>query len=160
MTKFYDGSNVDFNGHRYTWPSDSGTIGKALIKGSSGNIVWTTVESLLSRTTTINGSATGTTNLFTVPASQTVVITKATLRLVSQTGLTGTLRAGIGVASGEDDIFASVLLNGFNFTDAIYVYNALGLTLAVPQNSIIKLGIDTAFGGTTNLTLDLFGYYL
>ena len=160
MTKYFDSSTISFNGQNYIFPATPGTIGQALIKSTSGNLVWTNVESQLSRTTSINGSAVAATNLFTVPASQTVVITKAIVRLVSQTGLTGTLKAGIGVAAGEDDVFAAVKLNGFNFVDAVYVFNSLGLTLAVPQNSIIKLGIDTAFGGTTNLTLDLFGYYL
>lgn len=158
MTKKFDASTINFNGK--SWPTSAGSVGQALLQNASGNLVWTNVESLLSKTTSIDGSTATTTNLFTVPASQTVVVTKAIVSLVSQTGLTGTIKMGIGVAAGEEDIFASTRLNGFSSTGNVYVFNSLGISLLIPQNSIIKLGIDTPFGGTTNLTIYLYGYYL
>lgn len=160
MTKYYDGQEINFNGSVYTWPPTSGTVGQALIKSSGSSIDWFKAEFLLSRTTGINGSSVATSNLFTVPAGQTLVVTKAIIRLTAATGLTGTLKAGIGIAAGEDDIFASSKLTGLNTIGQVYCFNLLGLSRECAAASVIKLGIDTAFGGTTTLSVDLFGYYL
>ena len=113
------------------------------------------VLGVLSRTTAINGKSVAATNLYTVPAGKTAFVTGAMLRLTAVTALTGTMAAGIGVAAGEDDIFASNSLIAFNALDEIYNYGNAGVMKSVAAGSVIKLGIDTAFGGTT-ATLEAF----
>lgn len=107
----------------------------------------------------IDALSTGTFNLYTVPIATKVVITKAIFRLTSISGIAGTLACGIGVAAGDDDIITSTALTGFNTTSEIYKIETSGNYKIASAGEIIKLGIDTAFTGTTaTLSVDLFGY--
>ena len=109
----------------------------------------------------INGKVVGTTDLFTVPAlpaGQSVPIYAAIIRLTTAVGVTGTIKIGIGVVAGEDDIFSSTNLTGFNSTGNTYIFSTTGVRKLPVAGDVIKLGIDNAFGGTTaTLSVDLIG---
>lgn len=117
-------------------------------------------ETLLNKVKGISGTAVATTNLLSTPdvAGYKVVVTRVVLRIASATGLTGTLAAGVGVAAGEDDIFGSTTLTGFSSVDDIWTFVTDGKSKYVPHNATIKLGIDTAFGGTVTLDAEIHGY--
>ncbi len=117
------------------------------------------LDAVLSNTTAIDGKVVAATNLYTVPAGKTAVILGAVIRITTATGLTGTMIAGIGIAAGEDDVFPSTSLIGFNAVDESYVFPGMGARTVATAGQIIKLGIDTAFGGTTaTLEVQLLGY--
>ncbi len=117
-------------------------------------------EVLQNRVTGINAATTGTTNLMKVLNISGIKFqpTKVILRLASATGLTGSLTAGIGVAAGEDDIFGSTVLSGFNSVDDTWTFLMEGKSKLVAANSQIKLGIDAAFGGTVTIDAEIWGY--
>lgn len=107
----------------------------------------------------INGLSATTTNLYTVPTGKKAVVTGITVRITTATGLTGSITLGVGVASGEDDIMPSTLLTGFDTTTEAFEWFADGTVYLASAGDVIKLGIDTAFGGTTvTLAVDLMGY--
>jgi hypothetical protein len=117
-------------------------------------------EVLLSTTSSIDATATGTTNLFTVPASKTIVVTKAIIRLTAVATFTSAPTLGIGVAAGEDDIFSPQLMTGVDAITEGYVFAAgAGNTTLAAAAEVIKLGIDTAaVAGTYTIAVDLFGF--
>ena len=82
------------------------------------------------------------------------------MRLTSASALTVAGSAGIGIGEGEDDIFDSTALSGILATSDAYMYsNVMGKFRAAAATEVIKLGIDTAYTGTTaTLAVDLFGY--
>lgn len=115
---------------------------------------------VLETVTGIDGKVATTTSLLTVPTSKRAIITGAMLRLTAVSALSGTLACGIGVAAGEDDIFPSTSLIGFNAANEVYMFMGSGVRVSAAAGSVIKLGIDTAFTGTTaTLECQLLGYY-
>ena len=144
---------------QFKLPAVDGQQNYVLRTDGQQNLTFANAEILLSTTTGINGLSAATTNLYTVPTGKSAIITRAILRLTATSAITGRLNAGIGIAAGEDDIFSSRNLTGFNTTGEIYIFLASG-TLALAQSTnVIKLGIDTAFSGTTaTLAIDLIGY--
>ena len=106
------------------------------------------------------GSSPSTYNLYTVPAGKTAIITRAVLKLTAASAVTGVGSFGIGVASGEEDIFASMELTGVTSTNNLYMYsNVMGKFRSAAATEVIKLGIDTGYTATTaTFTVDLFGY--
>ena len=144
----------------------SGTYGRLGV-GATGNVLsvvaglpaWTNSETALSVITGIDAKTVGTTNLYTVPSGKTAIITRAIVVPTAATSITQGPVAGIGVAAGEDDVFASTQLTGLTGTTKIYAYSAIGTYTAAAATNIIKLGIDTAASGTSmTLTVYLFGY--
>lgn len=125
--------------------------GSITISHTSGSLI------IISSTTGVSGLTTGTTDLFT--ATEDVVITHATLRITAETALTGTLQAGIGIAAGEDDVFASTVLTGFDSVTKVYTFSGMGVSRLVQASDVIKLGIDVPFTGTSvTLAIELMGY--
>ncbi len=113
----------------------------------------------LSLTSGINAKTVGTTNLFTVPTGYTAIITKAIARCSVATAITAALKAGIGVAAGEDDLFASRNMTGFTRANNVYLFDVSGNYIVVAAGSTIKLGIDNGSTGTTHtISVELFGY--
>lgn len=114
---------------------------------------------ILSTTTGIDGKVATTTNLYTVPAGKTAVITAMNIRLTTATAISGTLNCGAGIASGESDIFAPVATTGFNTVTETWRFSASSNYVVATAGQIIKLGIRNGFGGTTaTLAVDLQGY--
>lgn len=109
----------------------------------------------------INPRVTGVTNLYTVPAGKTAIITRVQYRLSAASGLTGNMQAGIGIALGEADIMAATNLIAFNDVTETYGFNTGGNYVAGSAGQIIKLGIDAAYtAGTGTLVVDLIGYLI
>lgn len=118
-------------------------------------------SSLLSTTTGVNGKTVGTTTLYTVPTGKTAVITRAIVRCTAATSITVGAVGGIGIATGEDDIFASTSLTGVIDTSKAWVFDSLGSTTLGVATNVIKLGIDSAATGTSQtLAVDLYGYLI
>jgi len=109
--------------------------------------------------TGVDAKVTGTTTLYTVPTGKTAVITGAVIRCTAATAITVAPALGIGVAAGEDDIFASTALTGLTATTKVWSFGASGLAAPVAAAGVIKLGIDTAATGTSQtIAVDLLGY--
>jgi hypothetical protein len=120
-------------------------------------------EVRLSVTTGINALNIAIINLYTVPAGDTVVVTRAEVRCtaVGISPITVAATAGIGIAAGEDDIFNSQLLNGLTTSGKVFKFPVGGIGVIAAAGEIINLGIDigatTSFGSQT-FEVDLFGY--
>jgi len=107
----------------------------------------------------IDAKATGTTTLYTVPAGTTIVVTEVVLRCTAAVAITVAAVAGVGVAGGEDDIFASQPLTGLEAAGETFSFPAGGIGVVATAAEVIKLGIDTAATGTSQtLSADIFGY--
>lgn len=115
---------------------------------------------LLSTTTGINGKSATTTDLYTVPAGKTAVITAANICVTSVTGFAVVGTAGIGVAAGESDIFPAVAMTGLDVAGECFSFlNNILVFKSAAAASVIKLGIDVAYTSTTTvLSVDLLGY--
>lgn len=113
----------------------------------------------LSETTGIDAKTTGTTNLYTVPASTTTIVLGAVVRVTAASGITVAATAGIGIAAGEDDIFASEALTDLLAVGDVWVFSSQGIIVDGNATEVIKFGIDTAATGTSQtLAVDLIGY--
>jgi hypothetical protein len=122
----------------------------------------TPVLQVLSASAPINGLSTGTTNLYTVPTGRTAVICAAQVRLTGLSAFVTVGNVGIGVAAGEDDIFASVALTGLSTVGQTYMFmNVATPYVTVAAGSVIKLGVDTAYNaGYCALRVELIGYLI
>jgi len=118
-------------------------------------------DDLLSKTSGIDLTTTGTTALFTVPGGESYSISKVIIVLTALTGFTSVGTLGIGIAAGEDDIFQSTELTGFDATSKQYVFNPDAIVAGANATDVIRLGIDTAFTATTaTADIYLYGYDL
>lgn len=125
------------------------------IDGAAGGV------RVLSTVTGINAKTTGATTLYTVPTSRTAVITGAIVRCTAASSITVAPTLGIGVAAGEDDIFASTALTGLTANTKEWHFSLTGLASKNAAASVISLGIDTAATGTSQtLAVDLLGYLI
>jgi len=90
--------------------------------------------------------------IYTVPVGFTAVITEVFLECTTATGISAPATAGVGIAGGEDDIFVSVPLTGFLNVGQVWPF-VLGTSLSrnAPAGSAIKLGIDVAPTGTSQI---------
>ena len=118
-----------------------------------------TTATRLSTTTGVDGTTTGVTALYTVPSGKTMCITKAAVRLSSVATFTSPPTIGIGVAAGEDDIFAPESTLGLDATTKVYWFSSENLAVLATSGQTISLGIDdAAVAGTYTIAVDLFGY--
>jgi len=114
-------------------------------------------EQLLATVTSIDAKTVAATNLYT--ATATTIITKVILLCTAATAITVEATAGVGIAAGEDDVYASELLTGLDAADKAFTYIAAGTRVAVLNTQILKLGIDTGSTGTSQtFTAYVFGY--
>lgn len=119
------------------------------------------VISVLSSTGSINAKTIAATNLYTVPAGRTAIITGATIRCTAASAITVGPALGIGVAAGEQDIFASTAINALTTTLVIFGFTAVGMSVSAAAGAVIKVGIDTGSTGTSQtIAVDLMGYLL
>ena len=151
-------SALAFNSNTGMLTLDDATVNTLLFSAAEGG--GSVVEQKLSTTTAIDGTATGTTNLYIVPSGKTAIITRAVVRVTAADAITVAGAAGIGIAAGESDIFNSTVFTGLNSTGKGYMLsNVMGTFATGAAASVIKLGVDTAFTATTaTLAVDLFGY--
>lgn len=111
--------------------------------------------------TTVDLDTVATTNLYTVPVGKTAVILDAIVKPTTATAAVGDAEMGIGVAAGEDDMFASVALTGLNDTTERYVFTRPAVAKVAAAGEIIKAGVDVADTGTALVaTVYLIGYLI
>jgi len=135
----------------FTFPNLTGTF--ALQEYNSSNI--------LSTTTGINAKTVATTNLYTVPAGKTAIITGVIIRCTVATAVTVVPTLGVGIAAGEADIMPSTALTGLDLTTEFYRYSVEGVVVTGAAAAVIKLGIDTGATATTmTIAVDLIGYLI
>lgn len=135
--------------------------GMVLSVSSGGVPTWNTSTVLLSTTTGIDAKSVATTNLYTVPSGKTAIITKAIIVPTAASSITQGPSVGIGIASGEDDIFASTQLTGLTATTKAHAFDAIGTYAVGAATNIIKLGVDVAAAGTSmTISVYLFGYLI
>jgi hypothetical protein len=116
---------------------------------------------ILSTTTGIDAKAVATTNLYTVPAGKSAIITNAVIRVTVADTITVVPTLGIGIAAGEDDIIASTSLIALNATTKFWKFDVEGIAVVGAAAAVIKLGIDVGATATTmTITVDLIGYLL
>jgi len=133
----------------FTFPNLTGTF--ALQEYNSSNI--------LSTTTGINAKTVATTNLYTVPAGKTAIITEVIIRCTTATAVTVVPTLGVGIAAGEADIMPSTALTGLDTATEFYRYSVEGTAVTGAAAAVIKLGIDTGATATTmTIAVDLIGY--
>lgn len=114
---------------------------------------------VLASVTGIDGTSTGTTNIYTVPTGKETIVQALSIRLTAISGAGSVVKLGLGIASGEDDIFADVDLTGLDATNKLYKFNSGGTQRKGEAAEIIKIGIDTAATFPTyTFSADLIGY--
>lgn len=102
-----------------------------------------------STTSGINAKNTGTTNLYTVPTGKTFSVREATIYVTSASAITNTPTLGIGIVSGEDDIYFPTQLVGLDATNEMYRFSTGGTYRVGQAGDVVKLGIDTGATATT-----------
>jgi hypothetical protein len=128
------------------------TIGGGPIGGGGSS-----PEELLATVSSIDLTSTGTTTLYTVPGGENYIITKVLLMVQTASGVTITPAAGVGIAAGEDDIFASQSMLGLTTTNKVFTFQGLGTSEVANATDVVKLGIDTAADGTLTAKAFIFG---
>ena len=119
---------------------------------------------VLSKTTGIDATAVGTTNLYTVPAATSAIVTGIVFRLTTLTAFVAAGNAGVGIAANEDDILGSSILDLGETTRFRYLVptapGSSGSTIAL-ATEVIKLGIDVGYtAGSAVMSVDLIGYLI
>ena len=112
-------------------------------------------------TASINGLATGTTNLLTVPAGCSFVLQQAVVRLVGVTGSATVGEVKIVDSTASADLIANTTLTGLTSTGKCFpLLTTAAVMPVVPAGSVVSFTISTAFTVATavNLSVDLIGY--
>ncbi len=120
------------------------------------------VCNILSTVTGIDATATGLTNLYTVPSGKTAIIIGAILRITALTAFVGVGTGGIGTNVTQDDIMSSRAMTGLNAVGSVFCFmNSNSASAIASSSSTIQLGIDVSFvAGTCTIALDLIGYLI
>lgn len=139
----------------------AGATAQVLSINGSGIPAWVNGLTVLSTTTGIDAKTTGTTNLYTVPSGKKAIIKAAIVVPTAASSITQGPVAGIGIAAGEDDVFASTQLTGMTTTSKMYTFDSVGTQVIANATEIIKLGIDTAATGTSmTVSVYLIGFLI
>lgn len=133
--------------------------GEGLIRQGASSAAGFLMMRKLSTTTGIDAKVVATTNLYTGAAGKTTIPLIAIVRVTAASAITIAARAGIGVAAGENDVFAEADMTNLLTTADSYAFVIGGRFAPVAAASIVKLGIDVAATGTSQtLAVDLWGY--
>ena len=89
--------------------------------------------------------------IYTVPAGFTAVITGVILQCTAAVAVGTPATAGIGIAAGESDLFTPVSLTGFLAAGDVWSFFLTGKARTAPAGSLVKLGIDVAAIGTSQI---------
>lgn len=161
--------NVAFVGNQYAIAAVNANT-SALIVGRDGIQIPTgkditrngySMPGVLARVTSIDAKVAAATTLYTVPTGKTAIITGAVVQSGAVSAITAGPTLGIGIAAGEDDIYAPVALTGLTSNAKTYVFPPPGLQASAPAGSVVKVGIDAASTGTSQLvTVSLLGFLI
>ena len=161
-----NGGSISITSGNATGSGTGGNVAITLATSPSGTPGDFTVDTfpvprILSVTTSVNLKATGTTNLYTVPAGKSAVITDAIIKPTTATSAVGDAVVGIGVAAGEDDVFPPETLTGLTLTTRRYKFPSFGVSRVPATADVIKVGVDTADTGTAlTASIYLIGYLI
>lgn len=132
-----------------------------LLKRTTGRGYGTAVSGLLRLNTpaSIDAKVAVATTIFTVPAGSTMVITGVRLRCTAAVAITVAAEAGVGIAAGFDDIWASQPLYGLTASGKVFEFPLGGSGVIATAGDEVKLGIDVAATGTSQtVEADVMGY--
>lgn len=100
---------------------------------------------------TVNGTVVGQTTLYTVPVGQTFMITHLIIRLLDNTGLSGTMAGNIGTNLTWNNLMPPTTFTGFNTLGQYYSYPLSGVKVLAGSGDVITFDITTANGGVSVL---------
>jgi len=100
---------------------------------------------------TVDGTVVGQTTLYTVPASRTFIITNIIIRILDNTGLSGTLVGSIGTNASWNNLMPPTTFTGFNTLGQIFCYPSSGVHVLAGPGSVITFDVTTANGGVSVL---------
>lgn len=162
-------ANVNFIGNHYSIATvntntSAAIFGRDGIQIPLGKFITNGIAALptvLARVTGIDAKTVAVTTLYTVPTGKTAVITGALVQSGAVVAITVGPTLGLGIAAGEDDLFASTALTGLTSNAKTWFFGAPGLQAAAPAGSVIKVGVDTASTGTSQtVAVALLGFVL
>lgn len=103
----------------------------------------------------------GTTDLLFTPVGEDVVIVEAYVHCTAAANVATPATLGIGVAAGEDDIYASQLMAQMTAADDVYRFPPGGSARIPTNGDIVRVGVDVAATGASvsqTARIELFGY--
>jgi len=122
---------------------------------------WRAPFPVLSTTAGVSLGSIGATDLYTVPAGETAYILGALVEIEYAQTVTSDATAGVGISTGESDIFASQQLIMTRAVGDLWSYSFQGKIRTAPAGSIIRFGVDSAATATTlRAKVHLLGYLL
>jgi len=106
------------------------------------------VVKVLDTVSSVDLKAIGTTSFSPVPAGKKWLVTRVEVECSAAVAITAEAIAGIGVAAGEDDIFASQSLVSLKAAGDLFIFEGIEGVVANAAD-VIKAGIDTGSVGTS-----------
>lgn len=145
------GAIESINSHIY-WTDSTGTRYQLDQQTASG-------LPLLSITAGINAKTVANTNLYTVPTGKTAVITGYVVRCFAATTITVGATAGVGNASGTNNIAPSQAMTALTSPANLFIWPIVGMSVTVTAGNSVFFNLATAATGTSQtLVVDLIGY--
>lgn len=145
--------------HLQEWQDSAGAVKSWVAQDGSSSFTSSGIVKILSTVVGVDAKAVATTALYTVPTGKTCVVTAAIIRCTAATAVTIGPQLGIGIAAGEDDIFASTTLTSLTSASKCFGFSSVGTSVIGASTNVIKLGVDVATTGTSQtLAVDLMGY--
>lgn len=111
--------------------------------------------------TSVDLAAVATTNLYTVPSGQSLIVTDVIVKPTTATAAVGDAQAGVGVAAGEVDIADQQTLSGLDATTELFRMALQNPAYVSAASEVVKFGVDVADTGTA-LVADVYlvGYLI
>lgn len=100
---------------------------------------------------TIDGTTVGQTTIYTVPANVTFLVTHIIIRIIDNTGLSGTLAGNIGTNLTFNNLMPPTTFTGLNTLGQYYSYPLDGVKVLANPGDVIKFDVTTANGGVSVL---------
>jgi hypothetical protein len=100
---------------------------------------------------TVDGTVVGQTTLYTVPAGATFLITHLVIRILDNTGLSGTLAGNIGTNASWNNLMPPTTFTGFNTLGQYYSYPLSGVKVLAGPGDVITFDVTTSNGGVSVL---------
>jgi hypothetical protein len=137
---------------------DSGTTSKAISAISTAGVVTlTTVDTLLSTTSSVDFNTATATTLYTCPAGKSCVVTKVVIRTASTSLTTASVSFGWNSASFNDVIANATHTELTGSTLYTILSPKVGAKLGAAAD-VFKVLANTQQGGAATVTIDVFGF--
>ena len=114
---------------------------------------------LLSTTTAVSLTATGLTNLYTVPAGKTAYITSVVVIPTTATAVTAAPTTSVGYNGTGDDVNFDTSLTGLDATTEVQRFLPMEVVKIGAAADILKINVKTVATATTlTATVQVYGY--